>query len=118
MIFVAKNEKDIPTWLLILDGDKTTTRRMKPMDVGKEFAVQPGRGKFAVCRARVINCMNSSDHYNKYDHILALYDSVDDYKADEARLEGFGSWEELMLWFKDHKINFMDTFRIEFKVIK
>ena len=117
MIFVAKNERNESTWQLVLDGKKTTTRRMKPMDIGKEFAIQPGRGKHAVCRAVVISCMNSIEHYHTYSNLIELYKSLNEYKADEARLEGFGSWHDLMLWFNDHDVNFADTFRIEFKVI-
>jgi len=45
MIFIAKNEDDIPTWKLALEGKKRVTRRMTPLAVGKEFAIQPGRGK-------------------------------------------------------------------------
>ena len=118
MIFIAKNEKGESSWQLVKDGRKTVTRRMKPMDVGKDFAVCPGRGKFAICRARVMACENSLEHFNKYSHILALYGSVGEYKTDEAHLEGFNSWNGLMQYFQKHGINFMDTFRIEFKLCK
>ena len=115
MIFVAKNEKGESTYQLVLDKTKTVTRRMKPMDVGKEFAVQPGRGKPAVCRAVVIDCMNCMEHFHKFCNDMG---SIADYKESEAHLEGFGSWQGLMLWFKDHDVNFAETYRIEFKVIK
>ena len=83
------------------------------MPVGKEFAIQPGRGKFAVCRARVVSCMRSMRHYQSYAHILGLQK----YKELEAYKEGFGSWDALMRFFQDKKIQFADTFRIEYELI-
>ena len=118
MIFIAKNEDGESSWKLVQDGVKTVTRRMKPMDVGKEFAICPGRGKYAVCRAKVIDCMNSLEHFHRYSQQKEVYRSLNEYKADEARLEGFNSWDGLMRWFQKHKINFADTFRIEFELIK
>lgn len=112
MIFVAKNEFGTPSCILIQNGTKTVTRRMKPMDVGKEFAVQPGRGKFSICRARVIACDNSMKHFHNNTG------SLTNYKIKEARLEGFETWHGLMQWFQKHNINFADTFRIEFKLVK
>jgi len=112
MIFIAKNEDNIPTWKLVIDKSKTVTRRLKPMQIGKEFAVCPGRGKHAVCRAVVTDCVLSRVHYHAREIDLV------DYKHLEAKMEGFKSWDGLMSWFIKHKVNFEDTFRIEFKVIK
>jgi len=111
MIFIAKNEDGTPTWQLALQGKKKVTRRMKPLPVGKEFAIQPGRGKFAVCRACVVSCYRSWDHWteNKVD--------ICNYKKAEAKLEGFNTWHGLMKFFEKNDINFMDTFRIEFEVL-
>jgi hypothetical protein len=111
MIFIAKNEDEIPSWKLAQNGIKTVTRRMKPLPVGKEFAIQPGRGKYAVCRARVIACDNSMDHFHNNTG------SSIEYKRKEAHFEGFYSWGGLMQWFQKHNINFADTYRIEFKIL-
>jgi len=112
MIFIAKNEDGEPTWKLALEGKKTVTRRLKPLPVGKEFAIQPGRGKFAVCRARVITLCTSMDHFHKFG-----YDSLTLYKKQEANKEGFNSWDGLMQFFQKNKIQFMDTYRIEYEII-
>jgi hypothetical protein len=61
MIFVSKDEFGVPAWKKILDGSKTATRRLKPLMVGTDFAVQPGRGVKAVCRAAVTTCVTPPD---------------------------------------------------------
>jgi len=114
MIFVAKNEDGEPTWRLALDGKKTVTRRMKPLVVGKEFAIQPGRGKFAVCRGKVISCVNS------HRHLLLTSNNKEtdlDWMKKEAKKEGFSSWKTVIDFLKDKNINWLDTFRIEFELI-
>jgi len=118
MIFCAKNEDGIPTWKLVLDEKKIVTRRMKPIPIDKEFAVQPGRGQYAVCRARVTDCQLSKVHWYVYSHNKELFENIQEYKQHEAECEGFRSWDGLLKWFIDHKIRFDDTFRIEFNVIK
>lgn len=114
MIFIAKNEKGEATWKLALEGIKTVTRRLKPLPVGKEFAIRPGRGKFAVCRARVITLCTSVDHFHKFGYDTG---SLLDYKENEAHLEGFESWDGLMQFLQKNKIQFKDTYRIEYEVI-
>ena len=114
MIFIAKNEKGESTWKLAIEGRKTVTRRLKPLPVGKEFAIQPGRGEFAVCRARVITLCPSMDHFRKFGYDTG---SLLDYKESEAKKEGFGSWDALMRFFQNKKIQFADTFRIEYELI-
>ena len=114
MIFIAKNEDDVPTWKLALEGKKTVTRRLRPLPKGKRFAIQPGRGKFAVCKAEVISYINSMAHFNYFRTGISLKE----YKEKEAHLEGFNSWEGLMDFFKKNGIQFNDTYRIEFKIIK
>jgi len=118
LIFVAKNENDVPSWKLVLDGKKIVTRRLKPMPIGKDFAVQPGRGKHAICRAVVTDCQRSFDHFHKYASNPELYQSINEYKQHEADCEGFLSWDGLMKWFQSHGIQFKDTYRIEFQVLK
>ena len=114
MIFIAKNELGCPTWKLAQIGKKTVTRRLKPLSVGKEFAIQPGHGKFAICRAKVISCMSSLQHYHDYVEL----DKINEYEQKEANLEGFNSWDGLMQFFQKNKINFMQTYRIEYELIK
>ena len=114
MIFIASNEDGIPTWKLVQEGIKVVTRRVKPLSVGKEFAIQPGRGKFAICRAKVVSCMKSLDHYDSFAHKLGL----EKYKVLEAHKEGFVSWDGLMRFFQKKNIQFIDTFRIEYVLIE
>lgn len=114
MIFIAKNEEGVPTWKLAKEGWKTVTRRIKPLPVGKEFAIQPGRGKFAVCRGKVISCMLSMVHYERYADVAFLKE----YKEKEAHLEGFGSWDGLMIFFQEKGIQFKDTYRIEYELME
>ena len=117
MIFIAKNEKGEPTWKLALEKRKTVTRRLKPLPVGKEFAIQPGRGKFAVCRAGVVSCVNSFEHFRNSTFDTNKIILLENWKQAEAHLEGFGSWDALMRFFQDKKIQFADTFRIEYELI-
>lgn len=110
LIFIAKNEKGEYTWKLAKEHRKTVTSRVKPLQVGKTFAIQPGRGKKAVCRAKVISCENRLHHFKeKCDHI-----AISQWKQREAELEGFYTWDGLMRYFEEHNINFMDLYRIEF----
>ena len=109
MLFTSKNEDGVPAWELVLAGEKTVTRRLKPMAVGKEFAVQPGRGRKSVCRARVVSCVP---------HRQWVADKgfcFDARIAGEAELEGFRTYAGLLAWFKEHKIYVSKTFRIEFE---
>jgi len=114
MIFCAKNEDGIPTWKLVLEGKKTVTRRLKPLPVGKEFAIQPGRGKKAVARGRVLSCWIS----HEYDFYQGDYRTSLRYLEEEAQKEGFKTWKGLTAWFVKHYININDTYRIEFELIK
>lgn len=115
MIFIAKNEDGIPTWKLTLEGKKTVTRRAKSLPVGKEFAIQPGRGKFAVCRAKVVSLHTSLGHYQRFGYTVEL---ISDYREMEAHKEGFNSWDGLMRFFQKKNIQFADTYRIEYELIE
>lgn len=115
MIFISKNEDGEPAWQLILDGRKTVTRRLKPVSVGKVLAVQPGRGKHAVCHIKVKSCENSFEHFRRAsDPFFAL----EPWKDHEAALEGFRSWMGLQCWLEEYGIKFWKTFRIEFELVK
>ena len=113
MIFIAKNEDGTPSWELVLLRKKIVTRRLKPMAIGKEFAIQPGRGKKAICRAKVLSCENSAEHAAK----RPIWITMKSYYAREAHLEGFKSWNGLIKFFEDRKIHLIDTYRIKFEVI-
>jgi len=118
MIFIAKNEKGELSWKLIQEGKKTVTRRVKPLPVGKDFAVCPGRGKFAVCRAKVISCMHHNDWINSQNpdgHLMIL--GIQFFNK-EAQKEGFGSWSTLVNWFNKRGQDIESMFRIEFEVIR
>ena len=86
MIFCAKNEDGIPTWKLVLAGEKIVTRRMKPMQIGKTFAVCPGRGKKAVCRAEVTDCQLSKVHWHVYAYNRELFENIQEYKQIDLQL--------------------------------
>ena len=116
-IFIAKNEKGEPSWKLILEGKKTVTRRVKPLPVGKEFAVQPGRGKFAVCRGKVIFCMHHRDWIKSQSTAGAITLLGIPYFNKEARKEGFESWDGLVKWFNTRGQDIETMFRIEFEKI-
>lgn len=117
MIFCSRNEDCEPAWKLIMDGQKTVTRRLKPIEVGKIVAVQPNRGKKAVGHIRIISCMPQSEWIfalkgqNLYNELVLL---------QEANREGFGCWQSLIAWFNNHKplIRLDDTYRIRFELIK
>jgi len=112
MIFISKNEKGEYAWDLVNRGIKTVTRRLKPLPVGKEFAVQPGRGKFAVCKARVISCMND-DYW--YEHAIAEK-GLEHLLDEEAKREGFETWEGLIGWLvSKYGEDLPKLFRIEFE---
>jgi len=117
MIFIAKNEDDIPSWKLIQLGQKTVTRRIKPMSIGKEFAIQPGRGKFAICRAKVTSCMYHQYWKTKNARFITEPNDAVKILDNEAHKEGFNSWQGLIRWFVKRGIDINQLYRIEFKII-
>ena len=99
MIFISRNEDGVPAWQLVIDGKKTVTRRLKPVDVGKFVAVQPGRGKKAVCLVRITRCERHLDWLARtHNDEVPLADRLE----KEARLEGFSCWNRLAEWFQYH----------------
>ena len=117
MIFIAKNEKGESSWKLILEGKKIVTRRAKPLSVGKEFAVCPGRGKFAICRCKVISCMPHRDWLKSQSTAGAITLLGIPYFNKEAKKEGFESWDGLVKWFNTRGQDIETMFRIEFEKI-
>lgn len=117
ILFVAKNEDGVPSWKLVQLNQKTVTRRLKPLPIGKDFAVQPGRGKYAVCRGEVTSCMPHQRWMTKNAIFVTEPNDAVEILNNEAHKEGFGSWAGLMLWFEKKGINIHDLYRIEFKLI-
>jgi hypothetical protein len=108
VIFAAKNEENIPSWKLVLSGDKTVTRRLKPIQVGKIVAVQPGRRKKAVCYVKVKSCVS---------HLNWIWNQHNELDNEEAHKEGFQTAKGLLNWFEKKGILIEDTWRIEFELI-
>lgn len=113
MIFCSKNEDGVPAWKLIIDGKKTVTRRLKPVDPGNILAVQPNRCMKAVGYIRIKSCCDSIKYLNEY----ADFTDLIEWKQREAQLEGFNSWDGLMRFFQKHNIQFGETYRLEFEYI-
>jgi hypothetical protein len=127
VIFCAKNEDGVPTWKLVLEGKKTVTRRLKPMPIGKEFAIQPGRGKKAVARGKVINCEVTFNWW--FDWVgKNMFNPFFKYKKRqflkrEAYKEGFKTWKGLSDYFHQENKGLIvktisGTYRIEFELVK
>lgn len=94
----------------IRDGRKTVTRRRSDRyQVGKTYAVQPGRGEFGICRIRVLSVI----------HQPAFCGYVTD---GEAHREGAKHAADFMaLWREIHgevaANDGLDVFRIEFELV-
>lgn len=119
MIFVAKNEDGEPTWKLIQEKKKTVTRRPDGKMIyklGKDYAIQPGRGKFAICRAKVVSCMLHGEwvdtfwYNSKFIEVVKIFD-------EEAKKEGFQKWINLYNWLTKKGLQLKDLHRIEFELI-
>lgn len=111
MIFISKNEDGIPAYELIMRGEKTVTRRKKPQPVGAIRAVQPGRGKRAICYIKITSCKEDSMLTNE-----AMYQSWE--LDSEAKKEGFNDWNGLVGWFCRHGGIPQPCYRIEFIVCR
>lgn len=116
MIFCSRNERGELAADLVMAGRKTVTRRMKPVEIGKVLAVQPGRGKKALEHVKVISCHNSLFWWqcNYVRHIHRIHE----FKNEEAAREGFETWDGLCRWLEEHKIQMAETYRIEFELVR
>lgn len=119
MIFCSKNEDGVPAHVLIQEGRKTVTRRLKPVVVGSILAVQPGRGKKAVAHIRVKNCLPNNVWLRQIENESSGFSTVLYLRAlqCESEREGFRSWWNLLDWFEAHGIQINKTFRIEFELL-
>lgn len=89
----------------VLSGEKTVTRRRSSRYVvGREYAVQPGRGQFHVAHVRVLSVRTGP---------------MGEVGGEEAQREGFTSWGGFInYWEKMYgSIDFSETVaRIEFEL--
>jgi len=115
MIFVSKDELGVPAWKKILDGSKIATRRLKPLMVGTDFAVQPGRGVKAVCRAVVTTCVTHGEWYAMEIAPLEGTAAKETAMLCEAKEEGFETVEGWLAWYPAHGIDINRTYRIGFE---
>ncbi len=119
MIFCSRNEDGTPASVLVQERRKQVTRRLKMVETGKIVAVQPGRGKHAVCHVRVKSCVRHSDWV---EDVMRRHqddpNSIIEALEEEARLEGFLSWLGVVSWFDGHKVDISQTWRIEFELVK
>lgn len=118
MIFMAKNEDGVSTYDLALKGVKKVTRRSKPLPIGKEFAIQCGRGKKAGARAKVISCVEGIAWAFKTAHkAIRLRCDMRELLDQEAKLEGFKSWAGLNAWFVERGEDITEKYRIEYEIV-
>lgn len=120
MIFMSKNEQGTPAWQLVFDEKKTVTRRLKPQPIGVVRAVQPGRGKKGVGFIRIKSCVPHLQWVSEQQTMSKENIGTEmRYRFQvEAEREGFVTWEGLLKWFTDHKIDINKTYRIEFELIE
>ncbi len=99
-----------PLFDLVLEGRKTQTRRVAAYEpcryvVGRDYAVQPGRGKKAVARIRVL---------------AVRMEAVGAITPADARAEGFDTpqdfrdyWNELHGWYMAERLVWVIDFELE-----
>lgn len=109
MIFCSKNEAGVAAWKLVLEGKKTVTRRIRPLQAGKIVAVQPSRKRKAVAKICVLSCIPESRWLRSLprkgrERALGL----------EAKREGFHTWVGLRKWLDGHNKERKPLYRIEF----
>lgn len=108
MIFCSKNEAGVPAWKLVLSKQKTVTRRIKPVEVGKIVSVQPNRGVKSVCKIKIKSCVFEKT----IGETVKLHDL-----ENEAHREGFLSWSGLLNWLEKNGAS-ENVYRIEFVKVK
>lgn len=119
MIFGAKNENDKSTFELVLEKRKTVTRRNsngRQYSVGKDYAVQYGRGKRSAGRIKIISKQPHCDWWDN--NIQGLSERDQEVALNlEGQKEGFVSWEGLINYFIKNKICPYVLTRYEFELI-
>lgn len=120
MIFAAKNEDDESTCDLVLSGEKTVTRRKiggRVYEVGKDYAVQRGRGKKQEGRIKILSRMTHNDWIKNQAIPGHLTIIGMPFLHKEARREGFKSWNGLLAYAIENKLDIMKTIRYEFELV-
>jgi hypothetical protein len=120
MIFCSRNEAGVikADWIASLPvGTRFVTRRGVNLnaDASKTFAVCPNRGKFQVCRAKVISWQPHSYWQSQFYGRNEF--GWNPLMQKEAELEGFKTVEGWLAWYPAHKIDINETFRIEMERI-
>jgi len=140
MIFSAKNEDGVPSWKLVLTDQKTVTRRLKPEPIGAIRACQPGRCQRAKCQIKILSCMTQREWFKKLcdedvhemaqkllkrkkqpgfiDFLSELFVNLWQKMDEDSKKEGFKSWLSLLIWFINNRIDYNETYRIEFERVK
>jgi len=119
MIFAARNEKDELTCDLVLSGDKIVTRRPgvgRIYKVGKDYAVQRGRGKCSEGRIQILSRIYHYEWVQKTLKDLSA-DEINQVLQEEAEREGFKSWKGLLDYLAKNNTDINNVIRYEFKVI-
>lgn len=111
MKFFSVNKEGVPAHELIAKGVKTVTRRSKPKKVGSIHEVYSPKGIVKSLRIRVTSCQ-THEEWNRDNFVFGFR------RQEEAEREGFGTWKELIEWFKTHNFNIHQTYRIGFEVVK
>lgn len=120
MIFIAKNEDGKATYDLVLSKDKIVTRRKlggRIYVVGKDYAVQRGRGKKQEGRIVILSRMSHLDWIRKESGTGLISVIGLPLLNKEAKREGFNSWKGLLDYLKKHNLHINDTIRYEFELI-
>lgn len=117
MIFCSRNEDNVLAADMVNAGEKTISRRKNPEIPGTSRACCPGRGKFAVCRIIILSCEDDAE-WQARQRAKSLAEGVPDdgWQAEEARKEGFKTWDGL--WSCIFKLHHGEApsqlYRIEF----
>lgn len=119
MIFGAKNENGKSTFELVLEKRKTVTRRNsegRTYFIGKDYAVQYGRGKTSAGRIKIIS---SQSHYDWWKNNIERLSEKERNEAlnNEAHKEGFNSWDGLIKYFIKNNIHMLTLTRYEFELV-
>lgn len=114
MQFSSVNENNEVGAYLILSAHKTVTRRRNLKPVG---AIEPVRKTRRGSILTYIKILKSLREHELGDCIprIPWYAEADNLQ-EEAKREGFKTWEGLRQWFAEHKISEDGLYRIEFRL--
>lgn len=130
MIFISRNERGVlkADWIAGLHiGVHYVTRRPKGREVGKEDAVCPGRGKFAVARGKCVSSMTHPSWVVDTRAEIGRWCKGNGFKAEtdwglaqklEAHKEGFDTVDGWLNWYTENKIDIDKLYRNEYVKVK